>query len=29
MIGRDFGFFAVVDSVSSLGNGWNRGGVLG
>ncbi len=29
MIGRDCGFFVVVDSVSSLGNNWNRGGVLG
>ena len=29
MIGRDCGFIVVVDSVSSLGNGWNRGGVLG
>ena len=29
MIGRDCGFFVVFDSVSSLGNDWNRGGVLG
>ena len=29
MIGRDCGFFVVADSVSSLGNDWNRGGVLG
>ena len=26
MIGRDCGFFVVFDSVSSLGNDWNRGG---
>ena len=29
MIGRDCGFFAVADSVPSLRNDWNRGGVLG
>ena len=29
MIGRDCRFFVVADSVSSLGNDWNRGGVLG
>ena len=28
IIGRDCRFFVVVDSVSSLGNNWNRG-VLG
>ena len=28
MIGRDCGFFVVIDSVSSLGNGWNRGGLV-
>lgn len=29
MIGRDCECFVVVDSASSLGNDWNRGGVLG
>lgn len=28
MIGRDCGFFVVVDSVSSLAKNWNRGGVI-
>ena len=29
MIGRDCGFFVVVDSVSSLGSDWNRDGLVG
>lgn len=28
MIGRDYRFFVMVDSVSSLGNDWNRTDVL-
>ena len=29
MIGRDCGFFVVANSVSSLGDDWNHGGVFG
>ena len=29
MIGRNSGYFVAADSVSSLGDDWNRGGVFG
>lgn len=29
MIGRDYVFFVMADSVTSLGSDWNRDGALG